>query len=69
MEAVAEIEERMQRARRSFDDLKAEMARTIVGHEDLIEQVSSRLSAAVTACWRGCRDWARRSWCVASVRF
>src|SRR4029453_19355692 len=39
MEAVAEIEERMQRARRSFDDLKAEMARIIVGHEDLIEQV------------------------------
>ena len=39
MEAVAEIEERMQRARRSFDDLKAEMARMIVGHEDLIEQV------------------------------
>src|SRR4030095_4174438 len=38
MEAVAEIEERMQRARRSFDDLKAEMARIIVGHEDLIEQ-------------------------------
>ena len=39
MEAVAEIEERMQRARRSFDDLKAEMARMIVGHQDLIEQV------------------------------
>ena len=39
MEAVAEIEERMERARRSFDDLKAEMARMIVGHEDLIEQV------------------------------
>jgi len=39
MEAVAEIEARMQRARRSFDDLKAEMARMIVGHEDLIEQV------------------------------
>jgi MoxR-like ATPase len=29
----------MQRARRSFDDLKAEMARIIVGHDDLIEQV------------------------------
>src|SRR5215475_11309681 len=39
MEAVAEIETRMQRARRSFDDLKAEMARIIVGHEGLIEQV------------------------------
>ena len=39
MEAVAEIEERMQRARRSFDELKAEMARMIVGHEELIEQV------------------------------
>jgi MoxR-like ATPase len=39
MEAVAEIEQRMQRARRSFDDLKAEMARVIVGHQDLIEQV------------------------------
>src|SRR5262245_64855175 len=38
MEAVAEIETRMQRARRSFDDLKAEMARIIVGHEMLIEK-------------------------------
>ena len=34
MEEVAEIKERMQRARRSFDDLKAEMARIIVGHEE-----------------------------------
>jgi MoxR-like ATPase len=39
MEAVAEIEERMQRARRSFDELKAEMARIIVGHEELIRQI------------------------------
>jgi MoxR-like ATPase len=39
MEAVAEIEGRMQRARRSFDDLKAEMGRVIVGHEALIEDV------------------------------
>jgi MoxR-like ATPase len=39
MEAFEEIEERMQRARRSFDELKAEMARVIVGHEELIEQV------------------------------
>jgi MoxR-like ATPase len=39
MEEVAEIEQRMERARRSFDELKAEMARVIVGHEELIEQV------------------------------
>jgi MoxR-like ATPase len=39
MESVAEIEQRMARARRSFDELKAEMARAIVGHEELIEQV------------------------------
>ncbi len=39
MEAVAEIEQRMQSARRSFEELKAEMARVIVGNEDLIEQV------------------------------
>lgn len=39
MEAVAEIEQRMQRARRSFDEVKSEMARVIVGHQDLIEQV------------------------------
>jgi MoxR-like ATPase len=39
MEAVTEIEERMQSARRSFDALKAEMARVIVGHEELIEHV------------------------------
>jgi len=39
MEAVTEVEERMQSARRAFDALKAEMARVIVGHEKLIEQV------------------------------
>jgi MoxR-like ATPase len=39
VEAAAEIEQRMQRARRSFDDVKAELARVIVGHQDLIEQV------------------------------
>ncbi|MEX0806593.1 MAG: AAA family ATPase [Candidatus Binatia bacterium] len=39
MESIADIEQRMQRARRSFDDLKAEMARVIVGHEESIEQI------------------------------
>jgi len=39
MAAVTEIEERMRSARRSFDALKAEMARVIVGNEELIEQV------------------------------
>ena len=39
MEAVVEIEARMQNARRSFDALKSEMARVIVGHEELVEQV------------------------------
>src|SRR5512134_2523290 len=39
MESVTEIEQRMQSARRAYDDLKAEMARFIVGHDDLIEQV------------------------------
>jgi len=39
MEAVAEVELRMQSARRSFDEMKAEMGRVIVGHEELIQQV------------------------------
>ncbi|HEU4340746.1 MAG TPA: MoxR family ATPase [Candidatus Binatia bacterium] len=39
MEAVAQVEERMDSARRSFEALKAEMARVIVGHGELIEQV------------------------------
>ena len=39
MEAVAEIESRMQSARRSYDALKAELARVIVGHGDLIEHL------------------------------
>jgi MoxR-like ATPase len=39
MEAVEDIEQRIERARRSFDELRAEMARLIVGHEELIEQV------------------------------
>jgi MoxR-like ATPase len=39
MESVTEIEQRMQRARRAFEALRAEMARFIVGHQELIEQV------------------------------
>jgi MoxR-like ATPase len=39
MEAVTEIEKRMENARSSYDALKAEMAQVIVGHEELIEQV------------------------------
>ena len=39
MESVTEIEQRMQSARRAFEELRAEMARFIVGHDELIEQV------------------------------
>jgi len=39
MQSVAEMEQRIASARRGFDALKAEMARLIVGHEELIEQV------------------------------
>jgi MoxR-like ATPase len=39
METVADIEQRIDSARRSFAEVKAEMARLIVGHEELIEQV------------------------------
>ncbi len=39
MESVEDIEQRIERARRTFAELKAEMARAIVGHEALIEQV------------------------------
>lgn len=39
MQSVAELERRIEGARRSFDEVKSEMARVIVGHEELIEQV------------------------------
>ena len=39
MQSAEEIEQRMASARRTFDELRAEMGRVIVGHEDLIEQV------------------------------
>jgi MoxR-like ATPase len=39
METVAEIEQRIESAQRSFGDLRAEIARVIVGHEDMVEQV------------------------------
>jgi MoxR-like ATPase len=39
MEGLAGIEERMASARRAFDELKAEMARVVVGHKESIEQV------------------------------
>ena len=39
MQSVQEIEQRIVNARRTFDGLRAEMARMIVGHEELVEQV------------------------------
>ena len=39
MQSVDDIEQRIISARRTFDELRAEMARVIVGHETLIEQV------------------------------
>jgi MoxR-like ATPase len=39
METVEDIESRIARAGRSFAELKSEMARRIVGHESLVEQV------------------------------
>jgi MoxR-like ATPase len=39
MESIQDVESRMQSARDSFDQIKAEMARAIVGHEELIEQI------------------------------
>jgi MoxR-like ATPase len=39
MEPVAEMEKRIENARRSFHEVKTEMARVIVGHDELIEQV------------------------------
>jgi MoxR-like ATPase len=39
MQSVEEIEQRISSSRHSFDELRAEMARVIVGHESLIEQV------------------------------
>src|SRR5262245_10746994 len=39
MDSVADIEQRIAAARRTFDDVKSEIGRTIVGHAELIEQV------------------------------
>jgi MoxR-like ATPase len=39
MEGLAEVRERMASARRSFEEVKAELGRVVVGHENLIEQV------------------------------
>jgi len=39
MDAVTEVQERMARAGRVFEELKAEIGRAVVGHEELIEQL------------------------------
>jgi MoxR-like ATPase len=39
MEGVAEVRDRMERARHSYEEVKAELGRVVVGHEGLIEQV------------------------------
>ena len=66
MEEAAEIKQRMERARRSFDELKAEMARIIVGNE-LIEQVFIVLVCGGHCLLEEFPDWAKPSWCAASA--
>ena len=39
MDGAKDMEQRIESARHSFSELRAEMARVIVGHEELIEQV------------------------------
>ena len=39
MEGIADIRDRMASARRSFEEVRTEMGRVVVGHEGLIEQV------------------------------
>ena len=39
MESVVDIEKRIEQARRTFDELRSELGRMIVGHAELIEQV------------------------------
>ena len=39
MEALNEVRDRMAVARRSFEEVRAELGRVVVGHEELIEQV------------------------------
>ena len=39
MESIEDVEQRIERARRTFAELKSELARAIVGHEGLIEHV------------------------------
>ena len=45
MDGAKEIEQRIESARRGFNELRAEMARVIVGHEELVEQVFIALVA------------------------
>ncbi|MGH7773040.1 MAG: AAA family ATPase [Candidatus Binatia bacterium] len=39
MEALTEVRERMENSRRAFEEVKAEISRLVVGHEELVEQV------------------------------
>jgi len=39
MESVADIEKRIEQAGRTFDEVKSEIGRVIVGHKELVEQV------------------------------
>jgi hypothetical protein len=66
-ETVADIESRIERARRSFGELKAEMARAIVGHEALIEQVFIALVCG-GHCARQCKRDQDRPQCKGGVK-
>ena len=59
MQSVEEIEQRIVNARRTFDGLRAEMARMIVGHEELVEQVFIALVCGGHCLLEGVPGWAK----------
>lgn len=57
------MEVRAEEFRDAYGRVKAEIAKVIVGHEEIVHGVLTRISSAGTPCWKECRARARRSWC------
>ena len=51
--------EAVRRLRDAFDSIKQQLARIIVGQDQVIEELLIACSAAATAFWKACPAWPR----------
>jgi hypothetical protein len=52
----------LQNLKGAFNTVRKELAKIIVGQDQVVEQLLIAIFSQGTSCWKACRVWRRRSW-------